>query len=101
MEWRRSRNGIVTTDWIWFSECPVGPNPASAFSSLKSVCFEPRMHTDGHGSSILLFPLSVFISVHQWLIHFLSHIVEDYHGVSDGGASGIDSSDWLCLFAYK
>jgi hypothetical protein len=34
-------NGIVASDWIWISECPVSSNPASA--SFKSVCFEPRI----------------------------------------------------------
>jgi hypothetical protein len=42
-------NGIDSADWIWIPECPVGSNPASAFSSLKSLCFEPQiaqMHAD-------------------------------------------------------
>ena len=30
-------NGIDSADWIWIPECPVGPNPASVFSSLNSV----------------------------------------------------------------
>ena len=36
-------NGIDSADWIWISECPVGPNPASAFLFLGSNCFEPQI----------------------------------------------------------
>lgn len=50
-------SGVDTSDWIWIPECPVGSNPTSAFSPLNcfaicgrppSVCFEPRIHADGH-----------------------------------------------------
>ena len=72
MEWRRSRNGIVTSDCIWFPECPVGQNPASAFSFLGHKEAQKFTKSDPshllHDSIIFCAFLCIFVAG----IHFIS-----------------------------
>ena len=79
-------SGIDSADWIWFSECPVRPKSASAFSSLKSL-FSERPIAQINADSI---PSFLLWTVAFWVIFdsFNSFpYVEMYRWSGDGAVT--------------